>query len=260
MPVLFPHGVVASQESALIVQATLLMLIVALPVFFLLFYFAWRYRASGRGRHMPNWSHSRFDELIWWAVPIEIILVLGALTWTSTHMLDPHKPLSPAGDAMVVQVVALPWKWLFLYPQYGIATLNFVEIPTQTPVEFQITADAPMNSFWVPALGGQIYAMPGMINPLRLSADSPGDYHGVSANYSGAGFADMHFNLRAASRDDFDTWVASVRKGKGVLSAPVYSALRVPGVAATVAYARVQRGLFDRIVGQFLDAGSPMRH
>src|SRR5581483_2084667 len=152
--VLGGSGPVASQESALIIEAVLLMLVIITPVLALLFYFAWRYRKGSGARWEPEWEHSRMDELVWWAVPVEVVLVLGALAWQGTHALDPHRALASSAPALTVEVVALPWKWLFIYPAYGVASVNFAEIPAGVPVNFEITADAPMNAFWVPALGG----------------------------------------------------------------------------------------------------------
>jgi cytochrome o ubiquinol oxidase subunit 2 len=172
-----PKGTVALAERGLMLHAVEFMLIVAVPVLTLLFFFAWRYRAgSGHGNaqpaYTPNWEQARMDELIWWAIPFEIVLVLGALTWTSTHELDPRRPLDSNQPPLIVQVVALDWKWLFIYPEEQIATVNYLAIPVGRPVRFEITADAPMNSFWIPRLGGQIYAMSGMLTSLNLVANT----------------------------------------------------------------------------------------
>jgi len=250
-PVLAAKGIIASQESGLLVEATLLMLIVAVPVLGMLFFFAWRYREGGKGAYRPHWEHSKMDELIWWAIPLEIILVLGAITWSSTHTLDPRKPLVSDVPPLTIQVVALPWKWLFIYPAQHVATVNFVEIPVNTPVDFEITADAPMNSFWIPSLGGQIYAMTGMDNSLNLMASEPGDYAGSSANYSGVGFADMTFVARAAMPADFNAWLASVRAGSTTLDKPAYDALAMPGTTTPRAYASVKDEFFHEILMQF---------
>ena len=191
---LAPKGFVADEELVLMKNVVLLMLIVAVPVLSLLFFFAWWYRAENtRAVYMPQWEHGPMSELVWWAIPIEIVLVLGAITWTSTHALDPYKALTVGGNPLTIQVVALEWKWLFIYPEQNIATVNVVYIPVNRPIEFQITADAPMNSFWIPELGGQIYAMTGMSTELNLIANQTGTFTGRSANYSGEGFARMSF-------------------------------------------------------------------
>lgn len=246
-------GPIAAQEGALIMHATLLMLIVVMPVFFLLFFFAWRYREGNlRAKYIPNWEHSKIDELIWWAIPFEIVLVLGALTWQSTYALDPHQPLRSDVPPLTIEVVALPWKWLFIYPKEGIATLSAIEIPTNTPINFEITADAPMNSFFIPQLGGQIYAMTGMVNPLHLMANKAGVYQGISANYSGEGFAQMHFSVAAVSQEEFDAWVAKVKTASSTLSIERYEALAKPSIdAGVMEWSSVEPELFQHIVDKF---------
>jgi cytochrome o ubiquinol oxidase subunit 2 len=260
-PVLFPHGLIGAQESALIVQATLLMLIVIVPVLGLLFFFAWKYRATNtKARYEPNWEHSALDELVWWAVPIEIVLVLAAVTWVSTHKLDPRTPLPSDQPTLSIEVVALPWKWLFIYPTLGIATVNELILPAGTPVKFDITADAPMNSFFIPALGGQIYAMTGMVNPLYLRADEPGTYQGMSANYSGSGFADMRFEARAVTQDSFSAWAASAHQASTTLTKTAYTALAQPGTTTTLVYGAVDSGLFDAILSKYAQPETGHHH
>jgi cytochrome o ubiquinol oxidase subunit 2 len=239
-----PKGTIALLERGLMLHAVEFMLIVALPVLTLLFFFAWRYRerpAKGGAssvnhkesavKYEPNWERARLDELIWWAIPFEIVLVLGALTWTSTHELDPRKPLESNQSPLVVQVVALDWKWLFIYPEEKIATVNYLAMPVGRPVRFEITADAPMNSFWIPKLGGQIYAMTGMLTQLNLIANEPGKYPGMSANYSGEGFAQMKFVADAKSQEGFDAWVADVHSIPDKLTWDSYQFLREPTTA-----------------------------
>jgi cytochrome o ubiquinol oxidase subunit 2 len=247
-----PKGAIAAAELGLLVQATLFMLIVAVPVYFLIFYFARQYRAGNvHARYQPKWEHSKMEELIWWAIPFEIVLILGAITWSSTHELHPPKPLS-VEPPLVVQVVALDWKWLFIYPDLGIATVNHLALPVGKPVRFDITADAPVNSFWIPSLGGQIYAMTGMVNRLNLIADESGEYWGRAANYSGEGFADMKFRVDALPADQFSTWVAEVRALDNNLSSLAYEDVSAPGVPETpLYYSAVEHDLFDLIVAQF---------
>lgn len=263
--VLDPAGVIGSQEKMLMIQATLFMLIVAVPVWAAAIFFAWWYRASNTtARYQPDWAHSNAEELIWWAIPIEIILVLGAFTWTSTHELDPRRPIG-TDTPLVVEVVALDWKWLFIYPEQGIATVNYAEIPVGKPVVFKITADAPMNSFWVPRLGGQIYAMTGMVNELNLRADEAGSFTGMSANYSGIGFNHMNFTLRAVEKERFDAWVLRTRDEPRTLDRVSYATLRKQSIETKpVLYGSVMSGLYETILGQFMpgmsgyDAKVPM--
>ncbi len=248
-----PKGLIATEERGLIIHAVLLMLIVVIPVFILAFTIAWRYRAGNtKATYTPDWENSPMEELIWWAIPFEIILVLGALTWSSTHDLDPYKPLTATSTSMVVQVVALDWKWLFIYPELGIATVNEVDFPAGVPVEFQITADAPMNSFWIPQLGGQIYAMTGMVTMLHLVADEPGVFNGYSANYSGEGFADMKFAAKARTPDDFAAWVVEVRRTQHALDADAYAQLRQPGTSTVQIYTPASKDLYNSVVMKFM--------
>ena len=197
-----PSGDVALQQRNLIINALVLMLIIIVPVIALTLFFAWRYRASAKARYAPEWDHSVMLELLIWSAPLLIIIALGALTWVSTHKLDPFRPLErlsygrpvPAGvEPLTVEVVALDWKWLFIYPEQGIATVNELAAPVDRPIQFKITASTVMNSFFIPALAGQIYAMPGMETKLQAVINKPGEFQGFSANYSGEGFSGMHF-------------------------------------------------------------------
>lgn len=252
-----PAGSVALAERGLMVHAVLFMLIVAVPVYVLLFFFARKYRAGNtKSTYLPNWENAKMDELIWWAIPFEIVLILGALTWTSTHELDPRKPLDSArGEPLVVQVVALNWKWLFIYPEHNIATVNYVRMPVSQPVRFEITADAPMNSFWIPRLGGQIYAMTGMVTALNLVADEAGEFAGSSANYSGEGFANMKFIAEATSQEEFDAWIEEVKNSHAPeLDSSTYAALSIPGIASPQQYGSVEGDIFNTVVSTFSGA------
>jgi cytochrome o ubiquinol oxidase subunit II len=257
--VLEPKGPVAAAELSLIRNATWLMLIVVVPVFALLFWFAWWYRAENKkAKYLPEWEHARMDELIWWAIPFEIVLVLAALIWSSSHALDPHRPLDHPGEPLVIEAVALPWKWLFIYPELGIATLNELRVPVDVPLEFKITADAPMNSLWIPALGGQVYAMTGMTNRLHLLATEAGVYRGLSGNYSGEGFADMRFAVHALPQEEFDGWTQE--KSGRRLDWSVYQTLRAPGTTTPEDYRIVEAGLYERIIMQFMQAPAHATH
>jgi cytochrome o ubiquinol oxidase subunit 2 len=252
--VLNPKGPVARQELDLMITATILMLLIVVPVFILTAWIAWKYRATNtKAKYTPDWDRNKWLEGAWWALPCLIIAVLATITWTSTHALDPYKPLSSSVPQMTIQVVALDWKWLFIYPQQNIATVNFVEFPNQTPVDFQITSDAPMNSFWIPQLGGQIYAMPGMETQMHLMADRSGIYNGSSANISGEGFAGMTFKAKSVTTADFNNWLLSVRKSKSVLSQSTYSSLVKPSSSNPVQYySTTDPNLYDGIMAKFM--------
>ena len=208
-----PSGDVAAQQGHLIVVSTLLMLLIIVPVIILTLVFAWHYRQSNtKAIYAPEWDHSIQLELVIWSAPLMIIIALGAVTWISTHTLDPYRPLKqidaqrPLADqapTLNVQVVALDWKWLFLYPDLGIATVNELAAPVDLPINFKITASSVMNSFYIPALAGQIYAMPGMQTQLHAVINQAGQFEGLSTNYSGAGFSGMHFKFHGMSGADF---------------------------------------------------------
>lgn len=253
--VLNPKGTIGQQERQLIVFAALLSLVVVLPVFAMLFGFAWKYRESNprKQKYRPDWDHNPAIESTWWVVPSILIFILSVVTWNSSHSLDPYRPLASKKKQLTVQVVALDWKWLFIYPEQNIASVNYVRIPTDTPVNFQITADAPMNSLWIPQLGGQIYAMPGMVTQLHLSASEPGNFHGSSANISGYGFAGMAFTTQATSRQDFNSWVDSVKKSPSQLDFKAYDALAQPSTYNPVSYyASSEPNLFDIIMMKYM--------
>lgn len=227
--VLDPKGIIASEQRNLLVFATALSMVVILPVYALTIFIVWRYRASNpKATYAPEWDGSKILESIWWGVPILLIIVLSVVTWRSSYQLDPFKPLVSSKKPLTVQVVALQWKWLFIYPEQGVATLNYVQFPEDTPITFEISADAPMNSFWIPQLGGQIYAMNGMVTKLHLEADEIGDYRGTSANISGEGFAGMTFTAKASSQTEFDSWASSARASQDNLNTESYNALSQP--------------------------------
>lgn len=252
--VLNPKGVIASKERDLMITATLLMLIVVIPVFIMLAAFSWRYRAGNKkAKYTPDWDHNILAEFIWWALPCAIILVLGILAFRSSNELDPSRQLDTATQPITVQVVALQWKWLFIYPEQNIATVNYLDFPVATPVNFQITSDAPMNSFWIPQLGGQIYAMAGMNTQLHLMANQVGSYRGVSANISGRGFADMHFTARATSSADFTKWVSAAKRSPYSLSLDEYNSLAEPSENnPPTAYSSADPGLYHQIVMKYM--------
>lgn len=260
MVVLHPAGDIAQRQGNLVLMSTALMLLIIVPVMALTILFAWRYRAANKeATYDPDWHHSTQLELVIWAAPLLIIICLGALTWVGTHLLDPYRPLAQQKDAntkpLDIEVVALDWKWLFIYPEQGVATVNELALPVDRPVRFRISASSVMNSFYVPALAGQIYAMPGMETTLHAVLNKPGRYEGFSANYSGAGFSHMRFAVKGLDARGFDGWIAQVRKG-GTLDRPAYLKLAQPSEKAPVQhFASVAPGLFDAVVGLCVEPG-----
>jgi cytochrome o ubiquinol oxidase subunit 2 len=261
-----PAGDVAMQQRNLLIESVVLMLVIIVPVMCLIVFFAWRYRQSNKeARYEPDWDHSTHLELAIWSAPLLIIICLGAITWVSTHLLDPYRQIGRvSGDKAIaadarplnVDVVALDWKWLFIYPDYGIATVNEMAAPVDTPINFKITASSVMNSFYVPALAGQIYAMPGMQTALHAVINKAGDYRGISANYSGAGFSGMHFVFKGMSQKDFDAWIARAKAGGGDLDRPTYLQLERPSENVPVqTYATVGPDLFNAILNMCVEPG-----
>nr|WP_258002245.1 ubiquinol oxidase subunit II [Burkholderia sp. WAC0059] len=257
-----PKGDIGVQEKNLILLALGLMLLVVIPVILLTLYFAWRYRsANTRATYAPTWAHSTAIEVVVWTIPCLIVIALAVLIWRSTHSLDPYRPIDSQERPVRVEVVALNWKWLFIYPDYSVASVNQLAIPVDTPIDFRITAESLMNSFFIPQLGSQVYAMSGMQTQLHLIADQPGVYLGRSSAFSGPGFSDMHFDTLATSRGAFDAWIAKAKRSPLTLGEAAYQALRQPGIKAPVTvYSSVAPGLFDRVVDQYMrnGAGNPM--
>ena len=262
VPVLHPKGEIAHKEKDLLTTATLLMLIVVIPVIVLTMVFAWRYReGNDKAKYTPEWGHNTFAELLWWGVPFIIIVVLSIITYTSTHELNPFKPLKSKTKPLEVQVVALQWKWLFIYPEQGIATVNYLEIPEKTPINFEITADAPMNSFWIPQLGGQIYAMPAMRTQLHLIANEKGMFRGSSSNFSGKGFAGMKFPVKATSKKEFDQWITQVKSSSNQLGVEEYKELvKQSEYNPATFYQLTKVGLFDDIIEQYQKPDAVLGH
>lgn len=253
--VLDPKGQVGIDEKYLIVVATVLMLLVVIPVIGMTLYFAWRYR-EGREHEIydPKWAHSTKIEVVVWLIPIVIIAILGTLTWSSTQELDPYKPLDHEHEPITIQVVSLNWKWLFIYPEQGIATVNEVVFPKDVPVEFKITSDTTMNSFFIPQLGSQIYSMAGMTTRLNLIANEAGEFDGISANYSGAGFTGMKFKAIARdSEQDFEKWVSAVKHSPATLNDDSYAQLAKHSENNPVSYyGSVDSQMFQHVVMQFM--------
>ena len=272
--VLNPAGDVAAQQGLMVIQATLLMLIIIVPVIILTLWFAWKYRqntaANTEEDYDPDWHHSTTLELVIWTVPLMIIIALGALTWIGTHKLDPYrpldrisatKPLPQQSTPMEVQVVAMDWKWLFLYPELGIATVNEVAAPVDRPILFKLTATSTMNAFYVPDLAGMIYAMPGMQTELNAVINAPGVFPGRATHYSGSGFSGMTFKFHGLSQGDFEQWVARARSEGKTLDSETYLALAKPSERDPVQrFASVEEGLYDKVLNRCVEEGKMCMH
>ncbi|CAB3651473.1 MAG: ubiquinol oxidase subunit II [Achromobacter sp.] len=251
MEILSPKGDIGAQEKTLLFTATGLMLIVVIPVIIMILTFAWKYRASNtKADYQPKWAHSTAIEVVVWTVPCIIVAILAVITWRSTHALDPYKPLVSEHKPVTIEVVSLDWKWLFIYPEYDIATVNEIAFPVDVPVNFRITSASVMNSFFIPQLGSQIYSMAGMETKLHLNAREPGTYAGISANYSGAGFSGMRFKAIATSQEGFDNWVKEAKASGASLTPAVYQELTKRSERnPVVKYASVPPSMFDYILG-----------
>ncbi|PWC18536.1 cytochrome o ubiquinol oxidase subunit II [Brenneria corticis] len=264
MALMNPKGQVGLEQRSLILTAIGLMLIVVVPVIIMTIAFAWKFRASNeKAKYTPNWSHSNKIEAVVWTVPIIIIVILAAITWKTTHALDPYKPLESDVKPINVEVISLDWKWLFVYPDLGIASVNELAFPTNVPVAFKITSDSVMNSFFIPRLGGQIYAMAGMQTKLHLIANEAGKYDGISGGYSGKGFSGMKFTAIATpSQQEFDQWVANVRASSKTLnSMDEFNKLAQPSEFHPVEYfSAVQPDLFRNIIRKFTGNDMNMQH
>ncbi len=260
MVVLKPDGFIAEQQRNLVLASTGLMLLIIVPVIICTLIFAWHYRANNeKAVYDPDWHHSTQLEVLIWTAPLLIIIALGALTWIGTHTLDPFRPLTrldakralPANvEPLQVEAIAMDWKWLFLYPQYGIATVNDLVVPVDRPVTFKITATDVMNTFYVPTLAGMIYAMPGMETKLHAVINKAVDSEGRSAHYSGTGFSNMFFKFRGAADKDFDAWVAKAKAEGGDLNMDAYLKLSEPTEAEPARYFKSYAdGLYAKIIG-----------
>jgi cytochrome o ubiquinol oxidase subunit 2 len=265
--VMNPSGDIAAQQAHLITVSVLLMLLIIVPVMFLIVLFARKYRASNtEARYEPDWDHSTKLELIIWGAPLLIIIVLGLITWIYTHKLDPYRPLerldaqhpiAASVKPLTVDVVAMDWKWTFIYPEQGIATVNELVVPTNVPVRFHITSSTVMNAFYVPTLAGMIYAMPGMETVLNAVQNAPVISEGLSANYSGAGFSDMRFPYKGVPQADFDKWVDSVKAGGGTLDRAAYVQLDKPSMKEPIRhYGNVEQGLYNLALNRCVAEGA----
>ncbi len=255
--VLNPAGPVGHDDAQILIDSTLIMLAIVIPTILLCFWMAWRYRASNtKAQYLPNWAYSGRIEAIVWAIPILTIMLIGGVIWIGSYRLDPFRPLPSKTPALVVQVVSLDWKWLFIYPQQGVATVNQLVVPAGAPVHFSITSASVFNVFFIPRLGSMIYAMPGMVSQLYLQADRPGMLRGESAQFSGDGFSDMDFPVRSVAPADFTAWAASAKAQGAMLDQTAYAGLlRQSQHVAPIAYGRIDPQLFQAIATQRIAPG-----
>ncbi|MBL8388543.1 MAG: ubiquinol oxidase subunit II [Hydrogenophaga sp.] len=272
--VLNPAGDIAARQGHLVVQATLLMLVIIVPVITLTLWFAWKYRSSNTANteadYAPDWHHSTVLELVIWSGPLLIIIALGAITWIGTHKLDPYRPLDRISETkalakdvkpLEVQVVALDWKWLFFYPEQGIATVNEVAAPVDRPIVFKLTSSSTMNAFYVPDLAGMIYTMPGMQTELNAVINKAGVYQGKASHYSGAGFSGMTFKFLGLSDGDFAQWVDKAKAEAKTLDRSAYVKLAHPSERDPVQrFASVEAGLYDRVLNRCVEDGKMCLH
>jgi cytochrome o ubiquinol oxidase subunit II len=269
--VLDPQGPVASAERLLLINSTSIMLVVVIPVIIATLAFAWWYRSSNtRATRSLDESYEGRVEFVIWSIPALTVILLGGVIWIGSHQLDPRAPIPGNSDPLRVDVVALDWKWLFIYPDHGVAAVNQLVIPAGTPVEFRLTSATVMNSFFVPQLGSQIYTMGGMTTHLNLLADKPGEYPGFSANYSGDGFSEMRFVVKSVPTADFNAWLEQARATGSALDDVAYAALAKPSKAVSpTTYHSVDPKSFERIVDETIagpgkagatGASSPPRH
>jgi cytochrome o ubiquinol oxidase subunit 2 len=248
--VLNPQGPVGADEKVILFNATAIMLAVVIPVIVCTLAFAWRFRTHNkRARRRPDWEYSGRIEFVTWSIPAMIVVFLGGIAWIGSHDLDPRKALRSGAKPVEIEVISLDWKWLFIYPQEQVAALNELIIPVNTPVHFKLTSGSVMNSFFVPQLGSQIYTMAGMTTQLNLLASNVGTYAGLSAQFSGDGFSDMRFDVRAVPEEEYKAWLASTRAGTEHLDAVRYAQLAAPSLDDEPAtFGQVTAGLFDSIV------------
>lgn len=254
---LAPAGPVARSERTILIDSLAIMLAIVIPTIVATLGFAWWYRESNsKARYLPHWAYSGRLELITWSIPTLIILFLGGVIWTGSHELDPGKPLASSDPPLRVQVVSLDWKWLFIYPELRIASVNELVVPAGKPIQFELTSASVMNSFFVPQLGGMIATMNRMVTHLSLQADAPASYYGRSAQFSGDGFSDMQFMMRAVPAGEFESWVAATRRGGPVLDGSAYEALaRQSQNVRPFTYREADPALFNAVVNHDLPPG-----
>ncbi len=259
--VVHPKGIIAQKELELIIANIILMLLIIVPTFILLFTVVWKYCIKNKNaKYDPNHTYGPIGELIMWGLPSIIVVVMAILTWEATHKLNPYKPIESKVKPLAIQVVALDWKWLFIYPELGIATLNFFHIPERTPIHLKLTADgSPMNSFWIPQLSGQIYSMTGMSTQLFLMANGPGEYTGRAVEINGEGYADMSFAVKSIPPKDFEDWIAQVKKSSHHLTKDIYEDLVKPSVnKSIIPFSEVENDLYLKIIQKYMYPTNPV--
>jgi cytochrome o ubiquinol oxidase subunit II len=257
-----PQGFIALQQKNLLISYVLVMLIIVVPVFVATYFIAWKYRSSNAKAHFtPEAKYSGFSEALLWVFPTIIVIIMSVITWDATHKIDPHQPIKSDVKPLTIQVIALQWKWLFIYPEQGIATVNYIAFPEKTPLVFTLTADGPMSSFWIPQLGGQLYAMTGMSHSLHLIADKQGEFRGSNAEISGPGFATMKFVAKATSQREFERWVASIKQSPHALTMDEYNKLAKPSEdTPPIFYNSTEVDLFNTIMMKFMMPPSTEQH
>lgn len=260
--VLDPKGPIGESQKDLIYFSTILCSVIIVPVLILTAIIVWRYRdkPGRKASYNPNWEHSTKLEITWWTIPIIAILILAIVTVKYTYALEPSKPIESAKAPITIQVTSLDWKWLFKYPDEDIATVNYIKIPEDVPIKFQLTSDTAMNSFWVPQLGGQIYTMSGMAMTLFLQADEQGSYFGSGANFTGKDFAQMTFKVDATSEEEYKAWIDEVKATSPSLTMEGFEKLTEPGTSDVQLFSSFPEGLFNKIVKQYVNGGGAHQH
>jgi len=254
--VLNPKGTIALQERNLIYLALLLSLIVVIPVFSMLIIFAYKYRENNpkKVKYQPDWDKNGLLEFSWWFFPAVLIAILGVITWQTSHSLNPFKPIDSKIQPIRVDVISLQWRWLFIYPAFHTASINYLALPINTPIDFHLTSDAPMNSFWIPQLSGQIYTMPGMATQLHILATSDGNYRGLSANISGVGFSKMSFVTAVRSKLGFLDLMHQMSQSSKKLDYSSFLKLAHPSLNSNVQYfSDVNSSIYDQLIMSYMN-------
>lgn len=259
--IVHPKGVIARDELRLIITNILLMLLIIVPTYILLFFVFWKYCIKNKDApYDPEHTHGPIGEWMMWGLPSIIVVIMAIVTWYATHALNPYKPIESEEKPLTVQVIALDWKWLFIYPELGIATLNDFHLPERVPIHLRLTADhSPMNSFWIPQLSGQIYSMTGMSTQLYLMADGPGKYVGRAVEINGEGYSDMTFSVTSTSQQDFEEWVAQVRASSHRLTEEIYADLVKPSIIKSITlFSDVEKDIYKKTVHKYMYPTEPV--